>query len=63
MGVSAAAMDALFSYVVGYALLEHAGRQDPAPESTLPPLAALSGAATFDLGLKILLDGLAAQQG
>ncbi len=56
-------MDALFSYVVGYALLEHAGRQDPAPESTLPPLAALSGAATFDLGLKILLDGLAAQQG
>jgi AcrR family transcriptional regulator len=60
--VAAAAVDALFSYVLGYALIEHAGRQDPASEPTLPPLAALSGAATFDLGLKILLDGLAAQR-
>jgi hypothetical protein len=28
----------------------------------MPPLAALSGAATFDLGLEILLDGLAARR-
>jgi AcrR family transcriptional regulator len=60
--VSAAAVDALFSFVLGYALVEHAGSQDPAPQSTMPPLAALSGAATFDLGLEILLDGLAARR-
>ncbi len=59
--VAAAGIDALYSYVLGYALVEQAGRADPATEAPLPPMATLSGAATFDLGLKILLDGLAAQ--
>ncbi len=49
--------------MLGYALVEYTGGAEPAHDSRLPPLAAISGAATFELGLKILLDGLAAQQG